>query len=107
VSDLFKLIVLLIKNDNLTDEEFTRYWLYTHTSLVKKIPGVRKYVVNVVKKSLNSEPDYHGVAELWFDNFESMKMAWASPEGRTIQEDTYRFASSITSLYIDEHDIPL
>jgi len=52
-------MVLLIKNDNLTDEEFTRYWLHIHAPLVKKMPGVRKYVVNVVKKPLNREPDYH------------------------------------------------
>ncbi len=107
MSDLFKLMVLLIKNDNLTDEEFTRYWLRIHAPLVKKMPGVRKYVVNVVKKPLNREPDYHGVLELWFDNVESMKMAFASPEGRITQEDTYKFASSMTSLYIDEYDMPL
>ena len=100
-------MVLLMKKDNLSDEEFTRYWLHTHAPLVKKMPGVRKYVVNVVKKSLNRELDYHGVVELWFDNVDSMKMAFASPEGRITQEDTYKFASSITSLYIEEHDIRL
>lgn len=103
--DLFKLMVLLKKKDNLTDEEFAHYWLHNHAPLAKKIPGLRRYVLNIVKKPPKCESDYHGVVELWFDNVESMKMAFASSEGRITHEDTHRFTSSITTMYAEEYEI--
>jgi uncharacterized protein (TIGR02118 family) len=91
----------------MTDEEFARYWLHTHAPLAKKMPGVRKYVVNIVKKTPERESQYQGVVELWFDNTECMKMAFASTEGRITQEDTHKFANNMMVLYIDEHEITL
>lgn len=93
------------KKETLTDEEFANYWLETHAPLAKKMPGVRKYVVNVVRSPPNREPDYHGVVELWFDDVDSMKKAFASLEGQATQKDTETFAHRITTLYLDEHTI--
>lgn len=93
------------KKETLTDQEFAKYWLETHVPLAKKMPGVRKYVVNVVGSPPNREPDYHGVVELWFDDVDSMKKAFASPEGQATQKDTESFARRMTTLYIDEHTI--
>ncbi len=104
---MFKLMVLLEKKDNMTDEEFARYWLHTHAPLAKKMPGVKKYVVNIVKKPPERQSHYQGVVELWFEDIESMKMAFASTEGRITKEDTHRFASNVTILYIDEHEIAI
>lgn len=69
------------------------------------MPGLRKYVVNVVKRPPNREPDYNGLVELWFNDTDSMKQAFNSPEGKATQKDTENFAGSLTSLYIDEHSI--
>jgi len=102
---MFKLIILLKKKPNLSDEEFTKYWLETHAPLAKKMPGLRRYVVNVVRRPPSREPDCNGVVELWFDDVDSMKKAFASPEGRATQKDTETFAGSLTTLYIDEHAI--
>jgi uncharacterized protein (TIGR02118 family) len=102
---MFKLIILLKKKQNLSDEEFAKYWLETHAPLAKKMPGLRKYVVNVVRRPPNREPEYNGVVELWFDDIDSMKKTFASAEGQATQKDTEKFASSPTTLYIDEHTI--
>jgi len=102
---MFKLIILLRKKDILTDQEFVKYWLETHAPLAKTMPGLRKYVVNVVKRPPNRDPDYHGVVELWFDDADGMKRAFASPEGLVTQKDTEKFASKLTTLYIDEHTV--
>jgi uncharacterized protein (TIGR02118 family) len=69
------------------------------------MPGLRKYVVNVVRRPPNRDPDYHGVVELWFDDPDSMKRAFASPEGLATQKDTEMFTSKLTTLYIDEHAV--
>ncbi len=96
-------MVLLKKKESLTDREFAKYWLDTHAPLAKQMPGLRRYVVNVVRRPPNREPDYHGIVELWFDDVDSMKKAFASPQGQTTQKDTETFASGMITLYIDEH----
>ena len=97
------MIILLAKKASLSDEEFARYWLGTHAPLAGKMPGLRKYVVNVVQRPPNKEPEFHGVVELWFDDKESMKRAFASPEGVATQQDSQIFSSKATTLFIEEH----
>jgi uncharacterized protein (TIGR02118 family) len=89
----------------MTDVEFAKYWLDVHAPLARKMPRLRKYVVNIVKPPPNREPEYDGVVELWFDNKDDMKNAFASPEGQATQKDSERFASLMTTLYTDEHTI--
>ena len=102
---MFKLMVLLKKKVEFSDEEFARYWLETHAPLAKQMPGLRRYVVNVVRRPPGREPDYHGVVELWFDDVSSMKKAFTSPEGVATQKDTEAFTSGLTTMYIDEHAV--
>jgi len=97
------MMILLKKKTEFSDDEFARYWLEMHAPLAKKMPGLRRYVVNVVKRPPNREPDYHGVVELWFDDQASMKKAFSSPEGAATQKDTGAFTSGLTTMYIDEH----
>jgi len=102
---MFKLMILLTKKPTMSDDEFSQYFLGNHAPIAKKIPDLRKYVVNVVQRPPNKEPDYHGVAELWFDNREKMKRAFASPEGKLTQKDTENFAVRTMTLFIHEHTI--
>jgi len=91
----------------MTDEKFADYWLRVHTPLAKKMPGVRKYVINLVRKPPERESLYQGVVELWFEDIGSMKAAFASTDGHLTSEDTHKFVSDMMVLYIDEHEIAL
>ena len=102
---MFKLIILLAKKHGMGDEEFAGYFLNVHAPLARKMVGVRRYVVNIVQKPPNREPEFHGVAELWFDDRESMKKAFSSAEGGVTQKDTEKFASKAVSLFIEEHEM--
>lgn len=102
---MFKMIILLTKKVTMNDEDFAKYWLETHAPLARKMPGLRKYVVNVVQRPPNREAEYHGIVELWFDDKESMKKAFASPEGQVTQQDSEKFTSKMTTLFIEEHTI--
>lgn len=102
---MFKLIILLTKKQAMGDDEFVRYFLDVHAPLAKKMPGLRKYVANIVQKPPNRGPDYHGVAELWFDDRETMKKAFSSPQGEVTQKDSEKFTSRMMTLFIDEHEI--
>lgn len=83
---MFKMIILLTKKPTMSDQEFAKYLLYVHAPLARKKPGLRKYVVNLVQRSPNKKSDYRGVVELWFDDKESMKVAFASPGGQITQQ---------------------
>jgi uncharacterized protein (TIGR02118 family) len=102
---MFKLIILLTKKTGFTHEQFATYLLETHALLAKKMPGLRKYVVNVVRPPPNREPDYNAVVELWFHNVDDMKKAFSSPEGLATQKDTETFTTSLATMYIEEHPI--
>ena len=102
---MFKLIILLAKKQGMADEEFAGYFLNVHAPLARKMLGLRKYVANIVQKLTNREPEFHGVAELWFDDRESMKRAFSSAEGEVTQKDTEKFASKTVSLFIEEHEM--
>ena len=54
VIEMLKLIILLNKKENMTDEAFAEHWLTTYAPLAKKVPRLRKYVVNVVKPNPNA-----------------------------------------------------
>jgi uncharacterized protein (TIGR02118 family) len=102
---MFKLITLVTKKQMMSDKEFAEYLLEVHAGLAKKMPDLRRYVMNMVQRPPNKEPEYHAVAELWFDDRESMKKAFSSPEGELTQKDTEEFASKTTTLFIEEHEI--
>jgi uncharacterized protein (TIGR02118 family) len=102
---MFKLITLLTKKQAMSDDEFAKYLLEVHADFAKKMPGLRRYVLNIVQRPPNREPEYHAVAELWFDDRESMKRAFSSPEGELTEKDTMEFASKTTTLFIEEHEI--
>jgi uncharacterized protein (TIGR02118 family) len=99
------MIILLAKKEAMTDEEFAQYWLTKHAPLARKMPGLKRYVVNVAMHPPNREPEYHGIVEMWFDNKESMKAAFSSPEGKATQADTQMFASRLTTLFVEEHAV--
>ena len=102
---MFKLIILLTKKASMSDDEFAQYWLNVHVPLAKKMPGVRKYVVNLVQRPPNREPDYHGIVELWFDDKDGMKRAFSSPEGQVTQQHSEKFTSKMSTLFIEEHTV--
>jgi len=102
---MFKLIVLLKKKPPMSDDEFARHWIDVHAPLARKLPGLRRYVINVVQRPPNREPDYHGAVELWFDDKGSMKKAFSSPEGEATNQDLENFTSGTRTLFVDEHII--
>ena len=102
---LFKLIILLKKKETISNVDFAKHLLDVHAPLARKMPGLKNYVVNLVQSPPNREPEFHGAVELWFDDRESMKRAFSSPEGEITQKDTENFASRTVTLFTDEKQI--
>jgi len=75
-----------------------------HGPIASKLSGLRRYIQNVVSHpSPDREADYDGVAEMWFDDIECMRKAFATTEGQIIREDLRNFTSKHTSLFANEH----
>jgi uncharacterized protein (TIGR02118 family) len=105
---VIRLIYCISKKASLTDEEFFQHWSGIHGQIGARIPGLRQLVqchrLTVVGDK--HQPDYDGVAELWFDNMEALLVARQSSEWEISTQDEANFidhtkvAYSITEEYV-------
>ena len=102
-STMFKRIGLVKRRKDLSYEQFTAHWLGVHAELCKKLPGMRRYSVNLVDREQAERFGYDGFSELWFDSVEALDAALKSPEGRTLLADLPNFVEHIDPLVVEEH----
>jgi uncharacterized protein (TIGR02118 family) len=105
---MIKLVFTLRRREDMTREEFQRYWREQHAPLVKRHADalqIRRYVQvhardtdldQAVAGARGSEPRfYDGVAELWWDSLEELVAAFSSDAGQAasqeLLEDEQRF----------------
>jgi uncharacterized protein (TIGR02118 family) len=86
--DLIKGVFLIRRHPGLTVAEFRKYWLEVHSPLVLKVPGLRGYVVcpTIDAAYTWAEPRWDGVSHVYWDDLESMAMAFASEEAKPVGE---------------------
>ena len=88
---MFKLVLVFRKRPDLTDEEFMRHWREVHIPLVKRVPHIKRYVISPVRGAPLGEPDFDGMAELWFENEAIARAALATPETEATGRDGRNF----------------
>ena len=105
---MIKLVFTLRRREDMTREEFQRYWREQHAPLVKRNAEalrIRRYVQvhardtdldDAITGVRGSAPRfYDGVAELWWDSLEDLLAAFSTEEGqaagRALLEDEQRF----------------
>ena len=104
---MIKLSFCLHRLPHLSREEFQSYWRNTHAPLVKKNRDalrIRRYVQchaattelnDLIRAGRNAPEMYDGVAELWWERFDDLQAAMASPEGQAagleLLEDERKF----------------
>ena len=105
---MIKLVYCITKKPELSQQEFSRYWKEVHAPLGARIPGLRKLVQShVLPGEGMREPDFDGMAELWFDDLESLLEARKSPEwaASTADEDNFIDRWGVAALVTEEHQI--
>lgn len=100
-----KRLGILRKKEGMTHDAFEEHWLGTHAPLCAKLPGLRRYSVNLVDRGRFPKFDYDGFSELWFDSEDDLKAAFASPEGVTLLADLPNFAGDIDPIISVETQI--
>ena len=88
---MIKFVGVVWRKPDLSREDFLHHWQTNHAEVVKKLPGLRKYVQGPAVTRAGREPVIDGIAELWFDDVEALREAWRSPEGQAVREDEKRF----------------
>jgi uncharacterized protein (TIGR02118 family) len=111
---MVKLIFCLRRRQDVSEDEFHRYWRDEHGPLVARHAsalGIRRYVqlhtlrgpVNDALAATRQTPDaYDGVAELWFDDADAL-VAGAAGDGRAAAAELARDEAR----FIDHRRSPL
>jgi uncharacterized protein (TIGR02118 family) len=97
---MVKLVALYRKPADAAD--FDKHYFDVHIPLVQKFPGLRKLEVTRVTGAPIGESKFHLVAEMYFDNNESMDAALASPEGKAVTRDILSFAADVITVFHGE-----
>ena len=105
---MIKVIYCISKKASLSDEQFFDYWKNVHGPIGARIPGLRRLVQSHrVPRRDDHAPDFDGMAELWFDDIESLRKARQSPEWKASTEDETNFIDHTKVAYFvaEEHVI--
>ena len=105
---MIKSLSLLTRKSGLTHEQFVRHWVDVHAPLAHAVPGLRRYVQSHIVEE-RTRPDIpatdlaiDGIAELWYDDGETMARALASPEAKALHADGALFIGRIKTYTIVE-----
>ncbi len=112
---LLKVICLLTRRDDMTHEEFHRYWTEKHTPmLAKPVPGapkVYRYVqlhpIAETVPELKTAP-YDGVAEIWFANLDDAAAMFTSDHYNTVvAKDEENFLDRSKTVFLYAFETPI
>ena len=84
---------------------FEEYYANTHVPLVEKVPNLQRFeAAKIVATPDGSEPPYHRIAELYFEDMEQMQDSLASDEGQAMVADLQNFATGGVTIFFSEID---
>jgi uncharacterized protein (TIGR02118 family) len=87
---MLRFLVLYDRPDD--PEAFDRHYRDIHIPLTKKLPGLRRYTVSRNAAPVRGAEPCYLVAELDWDDMESLRQAFRSPEGEAAGADVASFA---------------
>jgi uncharacterized protein (TIGR02118 family) len=104
---MHKMIFGAKRRPGMSREEFARYWLTVHAEKAKKVPGIKRYVINLAPDLSGSgrELPYDGFAEVWFESEDAMRRSARAPETRVVLDDEQNLFDLSTrfSVIVQEH----
>ena len=92
------------KKDDMSAEEFARYWVNDHAPIARDgYEHLKGYVVNLVSRvPQGQEAPYDGVAELTWDDRDGFRADMGSEAAKRATEDLESFAASFGLLYVEQ-----
>jgi uncharacterized protein (TIGR02118 family) len=98
---MVKVFSLIKRREDLTLDEFRTWALEEHAPKGRSLPRLRRYTMSVIE----ADDPYHAVSELYFDDEDAFKAAFASEAGKAAGADVAAHASSRVRLVTREAQI--
>ena len=84
-------------------EAFDHYYETTHIPIAENIPDVKHFESGRLLATPDGEdPQYHRIAELWFESADQLQKSMGSPEGLAATGDISNFATRGVTSFISE-----
>src|SRR5215468_4152291 len=83
---MIKAMALMKRKEGMAFEEFRNWILVEHVEFARNIPGMRKYISNVLRAE-NPDAPFDGVSEMYFDSEQAMADAFATDAGKAAGGD--------------------
>jgi uncharacterized protein (TIGR02118 family) len=100
---MFTVTFVVNEKPGMDRTEALRYWQDTHGPIIRKVPGVRRYVQQHAVGAPEGEPPFLGVASMYFDDQEAFGAAAASPEFAAALEDVANFGhTQLTTAFTED-----
>jgi uncharacterized protein (TIGR02118 family) len=101
------MVRLLVLYDTPDDPEaFDRHYREVHIPLTKKLPGLRRYTISRDAVRVRGGEAYYLVAELDWDDMDSLRNAFSSPAGQATAADVPTLAGDrVRSMVYDVEDV--
>lgn len=96
---MFKVVGLIQRKEDVSRDEFIRYWEEEHVPKVLELPNVRKYTI---APAISGEAPYDGIAELYYDTVDDIREGDDTEAMRQIKEDEREFISETTFFVASE-----
>lgn len=86
---MYKMIFGAKRKPGMSREAFGTYWTTTHAQKALKVPGIKRYVINLAPdlSGTGREMAYDGFAEVWFESDEAMRSSARSAEIKVVLAD--------------------
>lgn len=108
---MLKLFFILRRKPGMSKQEFSDYWKNVHAPLVRKLPGITRYLQHHV--STIPRPEYEqteepvdGIVETWWPSMETLVQAQHSAEFAAVLADEPNFIvhndKHIQTVMVDE-----
>jgi uncharacterized protein (TIGR02118 family) len=107
VKRMIKMVSIFSLPDGTNADEFWKYWREAHVPDIKKLPGLRKYIIHRVTCKLAGGEKFWGLVETWWDSEEDMRHAFATPEGKYAADDFWPRVTGRFSAIVEEKEITL
>lgn len=112
---MLKLDILIVRNPNMTHEQFLAYWRDHHGALFSSQPIVKKTVRRYVQTRIVSNPPagvflapFDGIAQIWYENIDGfLEYLQSSNYNDVIRPDEEKFTDSKRVQFMFSEETPI